>query len=177
MRGVNTPTYGSNTYQHSMSFFLGPAGKGPDLLRKKGNIRWSSPELYEHVVSTNDVSAAMNMDIYGIRILSTPQEREYNEKNWSKDVDRMSDKVFLEYRKEFKAQQEKWLIDQGLSNLTMDQLVNHPVALDAMKNTERYFFEAFKDRNYNQTQYASSIPHVMLYVDNVIPIKNSRRIR
>lgn len=163
-------------YLKEINFFLNaPTKQHKERMVRNGFVNWDVENTYVYEID------AANMDernINYIRVVSIPQEREYNRKHFDNtmkeherkypgemDTEQAWDATIDEYlRKRAVFLKRKYNIPEKFN--TLEELFNHPLYPE-WSNFEEHF--EYNLQHGNKKQYASYIPHVQISVNK--PVK------
>ena len=131
------------------------------LLRRKGFVNWGKGTLYVYKIDLKQVESL----IISINVTSTPEQTEFNDKNWTDWYTKHKHKVDEDFFKErdiYRNRQEAYLESKGIKEaMTVDEYITLISTRD-WQDVSKYV--KLNARIGNKKQYASYIPHVQLEV-------------
>lgn len=131
------------------------------LLRRKGFVNWGKGTLYVYKIDLKQVESL----IISINVTSTPEQTEFNDKNWTDWYNKHKHKVDEDYFKErdiYRNRLKAYLESKGIKGvMTVDEYITLISTRD-WQDVSKYV--KLNARIGNKKQYASYIPHVQLEV-------------
>lgn len=177
LQGIKDPKPGvSPDYLKTVSFFLDSVPEETfKHLKEKGNEPYQVDELYEHVVSIEELQKHL-LPNASITIRSSTEELAFIEKNWSKEAYKMSDETYASYRFHYKMKLELHLDRQGLEFKNLKELTKSDKVKDIIRDYNATVYNAPNHPLYSAHQYASVIPHLMVSIASPVPVRNAPHI-
>lgn len=132
-----------------------------NLLRSKGFVNWGKGSLYVYKIDLKEVEHLIN----SINVTSTPEQTEFNTKNWGSWYSKhkyLNNEEFFKARKAYTQLLNTYLSSKGIaSEMTVDSYMSLIASKD-WKDSSKYF--KLNSLVGNKKQYASYIPHVQIDV-------------
>lgn len=158
-------------FDHRISLLLTPITR-EDLLAyiAKGFKRWDLDPAFLFVINPDDIT---NYDF--AKMESTPQQIEYDNENFERLSRDISDKDFLEWKRGYSQTRDEYLrvFHDIPTKDTIESYLNHPL----YQEWNSHDWLEYNLKHGHKDQYASTIPHMQIHINEPIQYEEVIQLR
>lgn len=165
-------------YSKEINAFLGPIKKKHIMDSINAGFEvWSGLKNKAYLYKINLNDPANILKIISINITSTPQQIEYDNKNWNKfkkETLTLDKDEFFKKKNIYIKERDSYLIKFGIKKAKNLQEFKKIIFLKDWSDMDKYFKKNISCGN--KSQYASCIPHIQVKVSGPLKYENVEKI-